>query len=558
MAKVDITGLLTGLAGTPDLEREGITRASAIQSRGLGSDIARGRALRAPQREQRMRQAAGGLFGIDTRTAGQKVKEQLGQLDITKPAGQEQAVQLVAQIDPTRALALRTRFTEENKAETLKQSTQVKEQKATKGFAEYIRKIDPDLGPLALSGKLTPANMKDFLPELADKERYMSVGGNIFDTWDSVFISGPNGATNPKDNLITVDGRLYNALDKKFVDLPPETTKPLEEERLYDAVKAANDAAGLPTPVLGAWLDRNKTADNRSPDKKIWDELKAANDAASLPTPTYGAWYNSNNVETDTVERTDPITGVTTTSVYNKKSGEVIRELGVTGLPKLEIVETPDGKYRVNNLSNGVRGELVDTPEAAQLKKQQMEQTQNGLFALDEILAKVTKAKKLGEGEGGIGGMGAAGRWGAYSILSRIAIGTDSKELAGIIKSLQANLGFKELQEMRKNSPTGGALGSVSNLEIGLLVAAVTSLDPGMGVETFNEQLDLVSRHYDNFKRGLMGMPSKVDYNSEEYAGFMVSEENPNNNLSVLNGEFVLRDADGAWYKSGVKVKEKK
>ena len=111
---------------------------------------------------------------------------------------------------------------------------------------------------------------------------------------------------------------------------------------------------------------------------------------------------------------------------------------------------------------------------------------------------------------------------------------------------------------MRKNSPTGGALGSVSNLEIGLLVAAVTALDPGMGVEAFNEQLDLVSKHYDNFKRGLMGMPSQVDYNSEEYADFMRSDENPNNNLSVLDGEFVLRDTDGAWYKSGVKVKEKK
>ena len=145
MAKVDITGLLTGLAGTPDLEREGITRASAVQSRGLGSDIARGRALRAPQREQRMRQAAGGLFGIDTRTAGQKVKEQLGQLDITKPAGQEQAVQLVAQIDPTRALALRTRFAEENKAlQTATAAASVEEKRYQERYALDKRKVEAD------------------------------------------------------------------------------------------------------------------------------------------------------------------------------------------------------------------------------------------------------------------------------------------------------------------------------------------------------------------------------------------------------------------------------
>jgi hypothetical protein len=85
MAKVDITGLLTGLAGAPDLEREGIKRASAIQGQGAGSNLARGQALRAPQREQMMRQGAGGLFGVDTRTAGEKLQMVLSQLDMTNP-----------------------------------------------------------------------------------------------------------------------------------------------------------------------------------------------------------------------------------------------------------------------------------------------------------------------------------------------------------------------------------------------------------------------------------------------------------------------------------------
>ena len=121
MAKVDITGLLTGLAGTPDLEREGIKRASAIQGQGVGSNLARSLALQAPQREQMMRQGAGGLFGVDTRTAGQQVQEQLGQLDITTPAGQQQAVQLVAKIDPTRALALQTQFAEQARSSGLEE-----------------------------------------------------------------------------------------------------------------------------------------------------------------------------------------------------------------------------------------------------------------------------------------------------------------------------------------------------------------------------------------------------------------------------------------------------
>lgn len=143
MAKVDITGLLTGLAGTPDLEREGIKRASAVQGTGLGSNLARSLALQAPQREQMMRQAAGGLFGIDTRTAGQQVQEQLGQLDVTTPEGQQQAVKLIAQIDPTRALALRTQFAKENKAlQTASAAALVEEKRYQENLALEKRKVE--------------------------------------------------------------------------------------------------------------------------------------------------------------------------------------------------------------------------------------------------------------------------------------------------------------------------------------------------------------------------------------------------------------------------------
>ena len=550
MARQDIAGLLTGISstqqpvqpipGTPGFRGQfGVARAQ-----GLGAGI-------------------GGLMRGGEPSTQEKIQGALSQLDLNNPDDLKKLAQVQQARGDLAGAAQTAAKIKQIQAKKLeqekKQSTLLKEQKATEGFADYIRKIDPTLAPLALSGKLTPDNMKDFLPELADKDRYKVVGSNIFDTVDSVFISGPQGSAKPKDNLITVDGRLYNALTKKFIDLPPKVAEMTEQQKLYEEVKAANDAVGLPTPVFGKWLDRDKIADNRSPDKKIWDELKASNDAAGLPTMSYGDWWDSNNVETDTIERTDPITGYTITSVINKKTGAVIRELGVTGLPQLEIESLENGKYRVNNLTNGTRGELVDTPEAAQLRLKKMQQTQNELFALDQILAKTTKAKELAEGEGGFLGAGAASRTGEYAILSRLAFGTDSRELAKIITSLQANLGFDKLQEMRKNSPTGGALGSVSNLEIKLLVAAVTALDPQLGVKAFNEQIDLVREHYDNFKRGLMGVSSNVDYNSKDYDSYLKTEDKPNNPLSVINGEFVLRDPDSkSWFLTGVKVKETK
>ena len=56
---------------------------------------------------------------------------------------------------------------------------------------------------------------------------------------------------------------------------------------------------------------------------------------------------------------------------------------------------------------------------------------------------------------------------------------TDSRKLAGLLTNLKAVIGFDTLAEMRANSPTGGALGQVSNIEINLLQAVQGTLDQG-------------------------------------------------------------------------------
>lgn len=49
--------------------------------------------------------------------------------------------------------------------------------------------------------------------------------------------------------------------------------------------------------------------------------------------------------------------------------------------------------------------------------------------------------------------------------------------LANVLKTIKANIGFNELQEMRDNSPTGGALGQVSEKENELLQSVLGSLE---------------------------------------------------------------------------------
>ena len=91
MAKLDLTGLMTGLPTDQDLRTQGQARAAQIQGGGLGSNLARGIASRAPQREEMMRQGLGGMFGVDTRTGDQqqtaRMQQALSGLDLNTPEG---------------------------------------------------------------------------------------------------------------------------------------------------------------------------------------------------------------------------------------------------------------------------------------------------------------------------------------------------------------------------------------------------------------------------------------------------------------------------------------
>lgn len=55
---------------------------------------------------------------------------------------------------------------------------------------------------------------------------------------------------------------------------------------------------------------------------------------------------------------------------------------------------------------------------------------------------------------------------------------SDSRLLDNYLTTIKANLGFDKLQSMRENSPTGGALGQVSDFENKLLQAVNGALDP--------------------------------------------------------------------------------
>ncbi len=94
---------------------------------------------------------------------------------------------------------------------------------------------------------------------------------------------------------------------------------------------------------------------------------------------------------------------------------------------------------------------------------------------------------------------------GLLGSINRKIAGTTAFALARKIDTIQANLSFDRIAEMRKNSPTGGALGQVSERELSLLGAAVVALDQANNEDEVRRAFTKVLFHYNNWKSVLTG-----------------------------------------------------
>lgn len=75
--------------------------------------------------------------------------------------------------------------------------------------------------------------------------------------------------------------------------------------------------------------------------------------------------------------------------------------------------------------------------------------------------------------------------------ISSFIPGTPAADMAANLETLQAFAGFDTLQQMREASPTGGALGAVSERELALLTGAISSLQQSQSPEQFKENLNV-------------------------------------------------------------------
>ena len=145
--------------------------------------------------------------------------------------------------------------------------------------------------------------------------------------------------------------------------------------------------------------------------------------------------------------------------------------------------------------------------------------------ALD--LIKKSSETNLAEGNFGIDPTGLFGQ-----ISSSIG-GTDAFNVEQAISTIQANLGFDTLQAMREASPTGGALGQVSEKELALLISAVTSLNIGQDTAILESNLKAVETHYNNWLKAVEDadkvttVQNKAEQKQKEQGGISILPDEP-------------------------------
>lgn len=174
-------------------------------------------------------------------------------------------------------------------------------------------------------------------------------------------------------------------------------------------------------------------------------------------------------------------TGATT---IDKGAGNRV-ETTAGGLPE----ELKD-ELRLKGVTVNAKGEVSTTYEpstAAEdqekeigLMQQQIEQANRIVRDIDTIVDTAQEAR-----------LPATGKFSDW--IATLPVTTGASDVRALIKNIEADVAFKTLADMRRNSKTGGALGAISDRELALLAAAEGSINPSLSWPVFKRNLEDIS-----------------------------------------------------------------
>jgi hypothetical protein len=195
--------------------------------------------------------------------------------------------------------------------------------------------------------------------------------------------------------------------------------------------------------------------------------------ATGAPPPTFDEFTPRKNVPAERKEAAQEAT--TATSRANVNRVETLLPLQVKELEgKIEKGQIDREAARIK--LDASRKRIADRPSPEKL-----DEARNAIMV---ELKNAIEAKKLSRDMFGASGIG-------YTTTSLYS-GSPASSVNSLLEPIFANTAFNRLQKMRVESPTGGALGAVSDKELSLLKSSEAAMDPSAGDKVFQSGLDTV------------------------------------------------------------------
>lgn len=237
---------------------------------------------------------------------------------------------------------------------------------------------------------------------------------------------------------------------------------------------AAAKAAGQTNQTI-SWLRQKGQSDPR------FAQLADAVDSGGMDISS--AWSSAIGMLNERPKPRDLIKVGQGDSIYDPNSGQ-----SVYTAPTDPKAPTLPAGYQADPTNPNA---LMPTPGGpADTSKQDEQKRQRASDQLDTTLSAVNKALSqtnyLTTGVAGAAQGMVPGSWGY--------------DLRRTVDTIKANLGFQALQEMRDASPTGGALGQVTEQELALLQSTVASLDANQSEVQLAANLAFIKQHLEKLK----------------------------------------------------------
>jgi len=445
MANINIQSLFADIISTPEQREEKLLKEGMLQGQLLASGL-KGRAANlAPlaqiagqlgvQRQENLRRAVQPMLGIDPRTTGEKMAEQLKGLDPESPNSLLQAAQAMQSIDPVRAASLRQAAAQKRVEQKDREDTLAARERQEQLDALTIEGKSKELSQLA--------SRQAALPEIAESFENRN--------FDDIAAQVRSGSLSVKDANVIADARTQVEGSEEWKRLSNTEIFETKTGRIIDsgaipAERTITVGEGENKRIIG--LNQDGTTRYNILARDLMSGGSASSSDESNP-----------NSEAD--------------KTYGISLAKNIQDF------------------------NSIKGNIVLASELAEQSVISSGRLSNVLQAATEGMPPINAA----------------------IMQSRI-------ELERTIDSIKANVAFDRLQKMRDESKTGGALGNVSNIELGLLESTIASLDSGLSTELLISNLQKVQRHYQNILNAEMGLPIEIDLSDPVYSDSIAQDEN--------------------------------